>query len=208
MYAILKLAMANVRTARMILVVLSVFSGQQVAAHEFLVTLRAVGMERQSILVSAMRGFFLATTERDGHPAEESNGHLGGLDVYILLEPINVADHFPELKNPPADRPDIVVVIGPQNAADMQLNTFGNEVLSMRPGIIASSNRWSMEDSDAPGNFAARYRSTYGLPADQWAADGYNAARRLDDAIRPLGGLNDLATLKRALLASADGTRW
>ncbi len=29
-------------------------------------------------------GFLLATRERDGHPDEESDGHLGGLDVYLL----------------------------------------------------------------------------------------------------------------------------
>ena len=28
-------------------------------------------------------GFMLATKERDAHPDTESDGHLGGLDVYI-----------------------------------------------------------------------------------------------------------------------------
>ncbi|HSG95807.1 MAG TPA: hypothetical protein VLA28_09815, partial [Afifellaceae bacterium] len=30
-------------------------------------------------------GFLLATRERDSHPDEESDGHLGGLDVYLLM---------------------------------------------------------------------------------------------------------------------------
>ena len=30
-------------------------------------------------------GFMLATTERDSHPDEESDGHLGGLDVYVTV---------------------------------------------------------------------------------------------------------------------------
>jgi outer membrane PBP1 activator LpoA protein len=30
-------------------------------------------------------GFLLATRERDSHPDEESDGHLGGLDVYFFV---------------------------------------------------------------------------------------------------------------------------
>ncbi len=33
----------------------------------------------------AVKGFLLATRERDGHPDETSDGHLGGLDVYVLV---------------------------------------------------------------------------------------------------------------------------
>lgn len=33
----------------------------------------------------AVEGFLLATRERDGHPDETSDGHLGGLDVYVLV---------------------------------------------------------------------------------------------------------------------------
>ena len=33
----------------------------------------------------ARDGFMLATTERDGHPDQRSDGHLGGLDVYVTL---------------------------------------------------------------------------------------------------------------------------
>jgi hypothetical protein len=32
----------------------------------------------------ALDGFLLATGERDAHPGEESDGHLGGLDVYVF----------------------------------------------------------------------------------------------------------------------------
>ena len=32
----------------------------------------------------ALNGFLLATRERDGHALEESDGHLGGLDSYVI----------------------------------------------------------------------------------------------------------------------------
>ena len=33
----------------------------------------------------ALDGFMLATTEQDAHEFEESDGHLGGLDSYVIV---------------------------------------------------------------------------------------------------------------------------
>ena len=32
-----------------------------------------------------LEGFMLATAERDSHPGQDSDGHLGGLDVYVTV---------------------------------------------------------------------------------------------------------------------------
>lgn len=57
-----------------------------VSAHSFKVALVAtVSGPMAGPGKQARDGFMLATTERDGHPDQESDGHLGGLDVYVTL---------------------------------------------------------------------------------------------------------------------------
>jgi len=182
---------------------------QSAQAHEFVVAIRAIGTERELILADALRGFLLATKERDGHPDETSNGHLGGLDVYIIPQTAEGVVQFPILKQAPSDRPDIIVVIGASDTADAALGKAGKESLAMRPGAMHSANLWSgtAPSSDSAG-FVARYSSAYQQPASKWAADGYNAARRIDDAVRLFGGVDDRSALERALAATAGGFRW
>lgn len=54
-------------------------------AHDFkfayVVPLSGAGAEAGR---QALNGFLLASRERDGHADEEADGHLGGLDVYII----------------------------------------------------------------------------------------------------------------------------
>lgn len=177
-------------------------------AHEFIVSLRAVGAEREVILRDALRGFLLATVEQDGHENEESNGHLGGLDVYIIPRPDSIAARLPELKAAPDGPPDIVAVIGEPADVTANIATISDESLILRPGLLHQANSWTAEAVPDPDSFPARYLAAYGQPASQWAARGYNAARRIDSAVRPLGGVNDRAALDRAFAQSALGIRW
>ncbi len=56
------------------------------AAHRFNVAFVAPASGPMALPGKQARdGFMLATTERDAHPAQESDGHLGGLDVYVKL---------------------------------------------------------------------------------------------------------------------------
>jgi hypothetical protein len=181
---------------------------QSAQAHEFVVAIRTIGTERDLILADALRGFLLATKERDGHSDETSNGHLGGLDVYIIPQTAEVVVQFPILKQAPSDRPDIIVVIGPSDAADAALEKAGKESPAMRPGALHRANLWSDTAPSDSAGFAARYNSAYQQPASKWAADGYNAARRIDDAVRLWGGVDDRAALERALATTAGGFRW
>ena len=177
-------------------------------AHAFVVELRAVGPEREAILTDALRGFLLATAERDGHAAETSNGHLGGLDVFILPQPESVAARFPELKAAPSGRPDIIAVIGANGDVAAEAAMTGDDSVILRPGTLRDDNRWAAADPADGESFAARYTAAFGQPASQWAARGYNAARRIEAAVRPLGGVDDRAALVRALAESAGGIRW
>ena len=170
-------------------------------AHEFVVALRAAGAEREPVLVDALRGFLLATTEQDAHANEESNGHLGGLDVYIVPQPQSRAAGLPELKTAPGGPPDIVVVIGASRDLTAGIAVIGDGSVLLRQGMLHDHNRWDEGDAQDPDSFASRYFTKYGQPATQWAARGYNAARRIDAAVRPLGGVNNTAALERALRA-------
>ena len=181
---------------------------QLAQAHEFVVAISANGTESDLILTDAVRGFLLATTERDAHPDETSNGHLGGLDVYIIPQTANVGARFPSLKDAPSDLPDIILVIGAADPDDVALDLSRKESVTMISGTLLSTNLWSGTATTDSTSFAARYTSTYQQPASKWAADGYNAARRIDDAVRLLGQVDDRAALERTLAASADGFQW
>ena len=59
---------------------------KSVSAHSFKVALVAsVSGPKAGPGKHARDGFMLATTQRDSHPDQESDGHLGGLDVYVTL---------------------------------------------------------------------------------------------------------------------------
>ena len=181
---------------------------QSAQAHEFVVTIRAVGAERDLVLADALRGFLLATKERDGHPDETSNGHLGGLDVYIIPQTGENVVGFPILKKAPSDHSNITVVVGASGAVGAVLEQVGKEGPAMRAGALHGANLWSGTAPSNSAGFAARYNLAYQQPASKWAADGYNAARRIDDAVRLFGGVDDKAALERALAATAGGFQW
>tara|TARA_R110002124_G_scaffold76438_1_gene204819 strand:- start:5740 stop:6366 length:627 start_codon:yes stop_codon:yes gene_type:complete len=190
------------------LVLLLALPAQKALSHEFVVALRAVGMEQETVLPDALRGFLLATAEQDGHAGETSNGHLGGLDVYILAQPDGLIAGIPDLKTAPGDGPDIIVVIGSNDAVATEIEKTGSDSVVISPGTLSSANNWPVDNTQDPVGFAARYASAFSQPASRWAAEGYNAARRIDAAIRSLGGVSNRAALESAFAASADGIQW
>ena len=73
---------------------------------------------------------------------------------------------------------------------------------------LPRATSWHGAEAQDPESFAARYIAAFGQPASRWAAEGYNAARRIDAAIRPLDGVDNRAALDRAFADSAKGIRW
>lgn len=142
-------------------------------------------------------GFLLAARERDGHPDEEADGHLGGLDVYIYsvdLERESLAGVRALLQR---EQIDILAVIGPDGAAEkIGPLIAGSRTVLLAPGRLRST---SMEA------FTNAFQAAFGYPPSTPAAEGYNAGRRVDVAVRPLGGVDDRAALRRAFNISRDG---
>lgn len=169
------------------------------AAHEFTAALLVTGENREARLAEAVNGFLLAADERDGHPGETSDGHLGGVDVQLLPLPAEAAGQVVGLVGTPRTPADVLVVIGPEPDASP---AFAGVVL--RPGVLPDG--WAAENDAS--SFAARYQSTYGNPPTEAAALGYNVARRLDIAIRPLDGVAPAAALEAALAETASGIDW
>ncbi|SEL74029.1 hypothetical protein SAMN05443999_107187 [Roseovarius azorensis] len=173
-------------------------------AHEFTAGLLVAGEEREARLAEAVNGFLLAADERDGHADETSDGHLGGVDVQLLPLPAEAAGQVAGLVGTPRMPPDVLVVIGPEPEGSAATASLAFAGVVLRPGALP--NGWATEDDT--DNFAARYRSAYGSAPTEAAARGYNAARRLDAAIRPLDGISPRVALETALADTASGIDW
>jgi len=151
------------------------------------------------------QGFMLATTERDSHPDEDSDGHLGGLDVYVSVidSQVDISAKIERIVS--QDQIDIVTVIGSEKTlslADKLLD--GNSVTLLLPG------QSPFLQPDMPGvvAFKSAFESYYGDQPSAQAAQGYNAARRIDVAVRAQGGVDDTEELVRNFKQSASGFNW
>jgi hypothetical protein len=150
-------------------------------------------------------GFMLATTERDSHPDQESDGHLGGLDVYVAVID-GAGDAAAEIgRIARSGAADIVVAFG-SDALQSRIAKLleGAKTVLLRPGPTPFGNA----ARPAVAAFKASYRKQYGGAATPNAARGYNAARRIDLAVREQGGTDDQARLRRNFRATARGSAW
>lgn len=189
----------NFRLAALLLTVFIAAIPSAGWAHSFSVALLAVGDEPSATLTSTIRGMRLAATERDGHADETADGHLGGLDVFILPRPAGVTHGIDWLKDAPPGEPDIIVVIGPPAAVVAAIQASRTETIVIGSGVLPT---------ETPLAFTERFRAAYGVAPDRQAGEGYNAARRIDLAVRAQGGVADQDQLSEALAGTADGIDW
>lgn len=174
--------------------------------HGFSVGMLARGDRAEARLASAVHGFLVASAERDGHPQETSDGHIGGLDVDVVPLPEDAAAGITGLKGTRPARLDLLVILGPgaTKPEPGRFTGFTSETIVLRPGRLPES--WA--EADGAESFATRFRAAFGAAPDRAAAEGYNAARRIDLAVRPLGGVSDRAQLVRSLGETDGGIDW
>ena len=170
-------------------------------AHEFAVAIRA---DSASVMASAIRGMRLAATERDAHAGETSDGHLGGLDLFILTRPPGLDHGIDWLRRTDSGDPDITVNMA--GAEDLVDASAGSGIV-IGTGMLRTGLAWD-GGAQSANDFAARYRAAYGQPPDLSAARAYNAARRIDLAVRPLGSVADTEALAESLSATSGGLDW
>jgi hypothetical protein len=135
------------------------------------------------------KGFMLATTQRDSHPDETSDGHLGGLDSYVSV--------VPALGAVAADT-DIVVV-----PASLMIDGEPTAVV-LRPG----QSPFADAEQTGVARFVAAYSAAYGQAPTAEAAQGFNAAQRIEVAVRAQGSTDDRAALRRSFAQTADDFSW
>lgn len=176
------------------------------SAHEFSLGIYASGDQAIEKLISAVRGVLIAADERDGHPEETSDGHLGGVDVHILPFHGNRPVVMTELVNAYRGQLDFLLVLDTGVVPSDAVPGKTDQTIILDPGILPAGSPW--QDNKSANSFAVRYHDFWSSDADIASALGYNAARRIDAAIRPHDGIDQAAAIIDALARSEHGIDW
>ncbi len=188
------------------------FGAGAATAHSFKVAVIApLSGPTAEIGKQTLDGFMLATRQADSHPGQESDGHLGGLDVYVSVVdgesgPAVSLGGMEEL----VEGNQIVVVAEFARAKvtrAIQSRAAGPQAifiaLSAGPSPIAGA--YSIPDMDEPAriSFVVAFEEDYGHAPSRHAVQGYGAARLIDRAIRAVGGNMSAVRDLRAAFAAA-----
>jgi ABC-type branched-subunit amino acid transport system substrate-binding protein len=157
----------------------------------------------------ALDGFMLATTEQDTHAFEESDGHLGGLDCYVIQidssvnekTTIDRVEHL--LKK---DKPLFVAgIFSSELAGQISDRLEDSEAVLVNP-VESLMWRQLVEYPDklttmSGAPFKVKFKATYGYDPTADVRKGYIAARLIASTVRslPESQLEDREQLARAL---------
>ncbi len=189
-------------------------SGGQVRAHSFDVGFMApLSGPRAHQGQQALNGFLLATRERDGHALEESDGHLGGLDSYVIrIDSSRGAEAVRGQLDELFDGDGIVFLTGvsvPEtlSAAGVMPDSHQSIVVDPVDSAVYRSAAGALESlvtmDDMP--FSAAFREAYGSEPDVNAIGGYIAARFIAAAVSAVEGrFSQRDALHRALVQARD----
>ncbi len=182
------------------------FSINPPMAHRFSVALVIPLSGAASVLGCRIRnGFMLATQERDGHAGQESDGHLGGLDVYVSEIDGNGDVAIEVGRIATRGDVDIVVAFGSEKTRILIGKILvGSRIALLLPGRSPFPN----SGLPAVAKFVAAYENEYGGAPSSHAAQGYHAARRIDVAVRDQSGVRDTASLRRSFMETERGLDW
>lgn len=182
-------------------------------AHSFNVALLIGAADPAAADGSAVRdGFLLATRERDGHSGQESDGHLGGLDVYLFV--IDGGDDPVAAARAALDQQSIDILAATDTIAPiaaLRALTAGSRTVLMAPGTVpfpVEAASGGAARTAAVQRFIDAFAADYGDAPTAAAARGYNAARRIDTAVRAQGGVSDTIRLEQALRDSERRFDW
>ena len=135
----------------------------------------------------------LAADERDGHPDNHSDGHLGGLDVYLTdTMQLSAPEAWGEAE------PDIVIDVlmarfaGEEEPDWLRISLQDLELIDRQATLNEAA-----DPSVAP--FAERFRAETGREPGAAVEAAYVAARIVDLIVRPLDDGGDAEALRREL---------
>jgi len=183
-------------------------SGEPAIAHSFSLAIFANGSAGPVELRSAVQGALIASADRDGHPGETADGHLGGLDVFLIPLLETTAEQINGLVDHKTENFDFVVPLErvPMDLSGLQGVTTQTIVLD--PGDLSDPAAWFEYPTSSGKSFAARYRSRFGEQPDAFSVHGYFAARKIDHAMCESNGLSSLEEIRKVLVASRQGIDW
>jgi hypothetical protein len=174
---------------KVVLAVLAVAAGLSVAspalAHSFdTVFVLPISGRQAEAGNQARDGFMFVAREREDHPDETADGHLGGLDVYLRLV------------DSKADENDVVTRVGDltQRAADdtpwivapaALLATIQRQVGGAETIVLDLSTPLQADVRTMDGRpFKAAFEAAFGYAPTLAVFAGYAAARQIDTAVR------------------------
>jgi ABC-type branched-subunit amino acid transport system substrate-binding protein len=195
------------------LAIVSNFVPLQVHAHSFNVALVVplTGPNKEEGR-AVDEGFRLAAKERDSHADEHSDGHLGGLDVYIFAG--DGHDNLMTALSALMGSKDIdkIAPVGSHILIENIRETIGETSAILLQPVASPFHKCKQtgatDKSAAVEAFIASFTKLYGYAPDPIAAQGYNMARRIDVAVRPMGGVDDKMAVDRALKQTEKDYEW
>lgn len=186
---------------------IAILSASPALAHRFNVVL-IVPLSGAEVELGELyrNGFLLATTEKDAHPDETSDGHLGGLDSYVSY--IDAAgDVNGQVQNIIGEGETNIVV-----GAFATISTLSQiaplleqaNIALLSPGVspFAQSNLPQVE------RFTTLFEQQYNRQPSEQAAQGYNAAWRIDAAVRAQGSTDSATKISASFDQSAKNFNW
>jgi hypothetical protein len=151
----------------------------------------------------ALDGLRLATRERDGHPDETSDGHLGGLDSHLRpIDSLAAVDPAWLRRQVGEMRLDIVTAVVPARDLPALAAALDDAATVFCPPGSGPVPPDQLDGPDAVA-FVAAFQRAFGYQPSVAAARGYNAGRAVDAAVRGSGDVSDKAALAR-LCSGAD----
>lgn len=154
----------------------------------------------------ALDAFLFATGERDSHPGEKSDGHLGGLDSYVIRIDGARGAAFVQsrLRELSAERVEFITGVFTPEIADGIFGALsGAHALLVDPvdcAVYRASAGMPDRLSTVTGaSLSEAFRATYGYEPGAYGARGYIAARLIDATVRAVGdGISNRSALKSA----------
>ncbi len=132
----------------------------------------------------ARDGFLFAARERDGHPDETADGHLGGLDVYLRIvdsaaDASAVAAQAVDLAGRAADDAPWIV------APELLMTSIKDQVPGAEfiPIDLSGEVPWDIRTMNGEP-FRAAFEDAFGYAPTPAVMAGYGAARQIDKTVR------------------------
>ena len=157
----------------------------------------------------ALDGFMLATTEEDAHADEDSDGHLGGLDSYVIEIDSSAGDATTIERIENLVRSDKPLFVAGLFSMDLAIQIV--DILKKNGTVLVNSFDSTMwrRVAETPdqlttfggGSFNSAFKKAYGYAPNANVLQGYIAARMIASTVRslPESLLEDRDELARAL---------